>query len=123
MNLAQGLEPSAVGGSRNIRGFPTVLAVRLSTKHLLHLHSAHSPAQTGKRAQCGVQQSRPPQDRSLAGSWRWGARGGLRDGFREAKRFELRIDARETAQARFLRAGQRVRTSFERSHLAFWKVP
>ena len=86
-------------------------------------HLAPNPAQTGKRAQCGVQQPGPPQDRRLAGSWRWGAGGGLRDGFREAKRFELRIEARETAQARFLRAGQWVRTSFERSHLAFWKVP
>lgn len=98
------------------------MPVMLSTKHR-GIFTTHSPPQTGKRAQCRVQQPWPPQDRRLAESWRWGAGGGLRDDFREAKRFELRIEARETAQARFLRAGQWVRTSFERSHLAFWKVP
>lgn len=47
VNLAQGLEPSAVGGSSNIRGFPTVLAMRLSTKHLLHLTRHPAPPKQG----------------------------------------------------------------------------
>lgn len=46
---------------------------------------------------------------------------GLIEGFIEAKRFKLRIKERETAQAKLPRT-QQVGPSFERSHIAFWKL-
>lgn len=63
----------------------------------------------------------PPEVRCPAEPRGWSAGGGLTGGFVEV-RFELRIQNRETAQARLLRTGQQVRTPFERSHLAFWNL-